>query len=490
VCPVSRSMILKLYTSLKQFPAILYQVLQDVKRQGFACREIMVDTFVVNLSAAAEEVAALLKTRIIPISAGTQQELAYAERAVRTIGEMSRATLLGAPHLPNSMWGLSDLNAAYVKDFLPQPDRGNKSPYYFRHKRNPDIDHLHIKVFGCPCQFSPMDGPEHKRASKTEWGYFVGMQWPMCLVYKPDTNQVISVSRKKLVCHEGMYAHFDPTKTPVPKATIQALDTTREMDKLKQHFENITTPQQEVDERQVQGVHSVKVLRDSNLNQSLNEDLPQPPINPSQPENQGENIYEPEKVLDEDSLLEKNKVLKQRAKENAESQYQKIVEALNNTIAEKQKLNFPMEEEYGADINTKNILQERRNLKEAKRKAEFQIGNKVKIKTIHFGKQYSIGRPEVSLKGKKAGVFNEGGQEIYETYLSRLEKVNDEEEPWSGDVVATISYNGKWYKKIQTFYTIMAALEVGCALKKSEEKKESSWPKDSFEALVRDDWRD
>jgi hypothetical protein len=103
------------------------------------------------------------------------------------------------------MWGLSD---------LPQAERGNKSPYFFRHKKNPDIDHLHIKVFGCPCQFSPMEGPEHK-ASKTEWGYFVGMQWPMCLVYKPEDNQVISVSRKKLVCHEGMYANFDPTKTKV-----------------------------------------------------------------------------------------------------------------------------------------------------------------------------------------------------------------------------------------------------------------------------------
>jgi hypothetical protein len=495
VCPVSGSMILKLYASLKQFPAILYQILQDVERQGFVCREIMVDTFVVNLSAAAEEVAAMFKTRIIPISAGTPQELAYAERAVRTIGEMSRAMLLGAPHLPNSMWGLSDLNAAYVKDVLPQPNRGNKSPYYFRHKRNPDIDHLHIKVFGCPCQFSPMDGPEHKRASKTEWGYFVGMQWPMCLVYKPDSNQVISVSRKKLVCHEGMYAHFDPTKTPVPTATIQTLDTTRELNKIQQNLEKKAIHQQEVDDREVQGVHSVKVLRDSSLNQSLNENLPKPPINPSQPENQGENLYEPEKILDEDSLLEKINELKLRAKDVAESQYQKIVETLNKTIADKQKLNFPKEEEYGADINTKNILQERRNLKEAKRKAEFQIGNKVKIKTIHFGKQYSIGRPEytegklVSLKGKKAGVVYEGGPEVYETYLSRLEKVNGVEEPRSGDVVATVSYKGKWYKKSQTFYTIMAALEVSCALKKSEESEESSWPKDFFEALVRDDWR-
>ncbi len=85
VCPVSGSIILKLYASFKEFPAILYQILQDVERQGFVCREVMVDTFVVNLSAAVEEVAAMFRTRIIPISAGTPQELAYAERAVRCL---------------------------------------------------------------------------------------------------------------------------------------------------------------------------------------------------------------------------------------------------------------------------------------------------------------------------------------------------------------------------------------------------------------------
>jgi hypothetical protein len=60
----------------------------------------MVDTYVVSLSAAAEEVAAMFKTRIISISAGTPQELAYAESAVRTIAEKSRTMLLGAPHVP------------------------------------------------------------------------------------------------------------------------------------------------------------------------------------------------------------------------------------------------------------------------------------------------------------------------------------------------------------------------------------------------------
>jgi hypothetical protein len=193
----------------------------------------MVDTFVVNLSAAAEEVAAMFKTRIIPISAGTPQELAYAERAVRTIAEKSRAMLLGAPHLPKSMWGLSDIHAGTVHDVLPQAERGNKSPYEIRHGKKPNVDHLFIKVFGCPCQYAPIDGPEHKRASKTEWGYYLGMQWPMCLVLNATKDLVISVSRKKLVCHEGMYANFDPSINKTPKTTITELDTTNEMLKLK-----------------------------------------------------------------------------------------------------------------------------------------------------------------------------------------------------------------------------------------------------------------
>jgi hypothetical protein len=131
VCPMSGSIILKLYAKAKQFPAILYQVLQHIESQGFVCRVVLVDTYVLNMSEAAEEVAAVFRTRIIPISAGTPQELAYAERAVRTIAEKSRSMLLGAPHLPNSMWGLADLNAAYVHDVLPQPEKGNKSPYEF-----------------------------------------------------------------------------------------------------------------------------------------------------------------------------------------------------------------------------------------------------------------------------------------------------------------------------------------------------------------------
>ncbi len=45
VCPVTGSIILKLYATLKQFPAILCQILQEVERQGFVCREVLVDTY-------------------------------------------------------------------------------------------------------------------------------------------------------------------------------------------------------------------------------------------------------------------------------------------------------------------------------------------------------------------------------------------------------------------------------------------------------------
>ncbi len=44
VCPVSGSIVLKLYAKLTQFPAILYQVLQYVESQGFVCREIYMRT--------------------------------------------------------------------------------------------------------------------------------------------------------------------------------------------------------------------------------------------------------------------------------------------------------------------------------------------------------------------------------------------------------------------------------------------------------------
>ncbi len=73
VCPSSGTIKVKLYATSKQFPAILYQILQEVETEGYACREIYCDTFKVNFSAAAEEVAAMFKVKLVPVSAGTPQ---------------------------------------------------------------------------------------------------------------------------------------------------------------------------------------------------------------------------------------------------------------------------------------------------------------------------------------------------------------------------------------------------------------------------------
>jgi hypothetical protein len=498
VCPISGSVILKLYSRMTQFPAILYQVLQQVESQGYICREMMVDTYVVNLSEAAEEVAAMFKARIIPISAGTPQELAYAERAVRTIGDLSRAMMMGAPHLPKSMWALADLNAAYVHDVLPQRDRGNKSPSEIRAGKKANVDHLHIKVFGCPCQFAPMEGPEHKRASKTEWGYFVGMQWPMCLVYQPNNHKILSVSRKKIVCHEGTYANFNPTLATLPETTFKEINPKPDEPNVEekdnepgnesavslQPHPSVVENTPPVEEQELTGVHSIKILRESSMNDSMNESLPPPQTKTydpsSQSENQGEEIYIPNTYLDEDSLMEKMSQLKEQSTDK--SMNQKIKETILHA--------------HGADISAKNILKERRNQRMLKRKAELQVGDCVKIKTARFGKAYAKGLPEythgkvISIKGSKAGIRYVGSEEIYDTNKTHLEKLDDEREPEKEDTVATILYHEKWYKKKTDMYTIMAALEVGIALKKSEESEESSWPKDFFEALIRNDWRE
>jgi hypothetical protein len=271
-CPVSGKIKAKLYSTQEQFPATLYQVLQEVESEGYVCRELYVDTHAVNISSAAEEVASMFKMKIIPISGGTPQELAYAESAVRTLGQMSRAQMIGAPHLPKMMWGLSDLHAAYVHSSLPQKGKQGKSPHEITTGRIPNDDLLFIHVFGCSCQYAPANAPDHKRAPKTEWGWFVGVQWPMVLILRPSDNKVLSISRKKFYCHELMYAKFDPNVQQRPQ--IDFRDFTLNETEIDQAIQSsIALDEEKIlskDEFKVpEHVLSVKMLSDSKRNQGL-----------------------------------------------------------------------------------------------------------------------------------------------------------------------------------------------------------------------------
>ncbi len=101
-------------------------MLQEIEGEGYVVRELYVDTFSVNISRAAEEVAAMFKVRIVPVSAGTPQEMAYAERAVQTLAQMSRALMVGAPHLPGFCWGLSYRQLTFT---VPYPKRVKKESH-------------------------------------------------------------------------------------------------------------------------------------------------------------------------------------------------------------------------------------------------------------------------------------------------------------------------------------------------------------------------
>jgi hypothetical protein len=163
-------------------------------------------------------------------------------------------------------------------------------------------------------------------------------------------------------------------------------------------------------------------------------------------ENQGGDLYRPEMYLDEDSLLKK--INRSKSQTNAvTSTHQKISEALKSLVKKKQEQSRLSEKNsFGADVNARNVLKERRNLKELKRKAEIHIDDNVRIKTIRFGGKYAKGLPEfthekvVSIKRNKAGVIYDGGPKIYDNNLKHLEKVDGEQDSKHEDMVATVLY--------------------------------------------------
>ena len=311
-----------------------------------------VDTFKVNFSAAAEEVAAMFKVKIVPVSSGTPQENAYAESAVRTIAEMSRSLLAGAPHLDGSCWGLSDVYSATIHDTLPQAGNNNMSPHEIKKGWIPDPDTLFIHVFGCPVQYEPHGGALHKRGKKTEWGYFVGVQWPMVLILRPEDGKIMSVSRKKVLCHEEIYATFDATKGKAPIAEIEAFRM--DLENVKGEVEGLNKIGEFKKLYNIPDhVLSVKFLDDYRRNPEFNEATPTDPprkmieaISP-QPKVQGENPVEMIDAMNSDLLMEEMSRVKENLKklDAQDGRAEAILRALNK-----------LEEELGNEAPRKGSL--------------------------------------------------------------------------------------------------------------------------------------
>jgi len=519
-CPKG-SIKMKLYGSTAQFPSIMFQVLQEIESEGYVTREIYVDTHSVNLSKAAEEIAAMFRVRIIPVSAGTPQEMAYAESAVRVIGQMGRTLMCGAPHLPPFCWGLADLYAVYIHDKLPQSKIG-MSPFESRTGRKPDMDAFHIKVFGAPCQYAPMDGVEHKRAKKTEWGWFVGMQMPMCLVLRPEDEKIISVSRKKIVVHEEYYAKFDHTSgaTPLMNFAVPVID----LDDIKTESENLETIMEYKKKMNIPDhVLSIKSLSDYRRHPELNEETP--PTHPSpemlqqltsQTTDSGEKttIHVPEhEMWNSDLMLEKISELRKHVNSHfdKDGKVDAIVKALKRLEEEasndaerrnniKKKDNLKM----APEISKTNILPERRKRvgasaiggvrdqgnvdpSPAVKRKKVDIGDRVKIKTRAFGKGYAEGKPTYTygyVKGKKGDLYDvlwDAG----DTMLAHKRHISLHDSDTESDGELEPRLNSRISKE-----TLLPILSVGAALSQTNAIGKDNWPKDFYEALLRDDWRD
>jgi hypothetical protein len=147
-----------------------------VEAEHWKCHVTFVDAFSVNASEDAEEAVALFQRAIDPMSAGSPQELAFAESKTRTVKRMSAAMMLGAPHMPENSWALADKYSAFLMDFMPQSTRGWHCPWFLRTGRAVNWGILPIYNFGAPLVHAPMGGPIHKRAAINVEGNFAGVQ--------------------------------------------------------------------------------------------------------------------------------------------------------------------------------------------------------------------------------------------------------------------------------------------------------------------------
>ena len=274
VCCATGSLDVRLYASHEQFPVALHQFLRRVEAEHFKVNVLYGDTFSVNLSEDVEEVCALFKCTVQPVSAGTPQEMAFAESMVRVVKGMSTAMLAGAPHLPKDAWACADKYAVFVHDFLPQTTRGGHCPYYLRTGRAVNWKVLPLHVFGAPCQFAPIEGPIHKRAPITLPGHFMGVQWPAVLIKRQEDGKIISCSRQKLKVYEKVYlAPLDQSAVGVgdAKAVMERKEkiaeessrTTAEDQEVQPGHNKCALPRQELSKNRVQ---SIKSLREHQFN--------------------------------------------------------------------------------------------------------------------------------------------------------------------------------------------------------------------------------
>jgi hypothetical protein len=500
VCPSTGEIHHKLYASHEQFPAALFQFLVHVESEGNRCHEIYCDTFSANISAEVEEVAALFTVKIVPVSAGTPQEVSFVETAHRVIAGRSRAMMLGAPHLPGWCWALADKHSVYVGRLLPQSTRGWKCSYYLNTLKAPDWRHMCVHVFGAPCLYSPMEGPVHKRADQTLEGFYVGIQHPMALVIRKSDMKLISVSKKKLVVHESCY--------------VAPLSFTSDRLRLAiEQRDGQPAEQRDREQQKPSQVQSIKSMRSHSIpvpNTKAAKSM-RPPTQldasaDTQLPSQGEGCVVPEHASYADDLANGIKALKQKAESSISDPgiRAKVLNSIKNLedassrVVQRGQLKIG-KKRADAEVDAANVVQGKRKRGSFKDTGVKKQPPKKKVKEknqrLRFGlkKGDAVSAAPEIFDGDIPGSFSKTNPK---RQLGTIVRV------WAGRKLAQVEwveggkkdlcrYDQLRVEKLKVDAAMMVTVMMIEALKRPKDPfDKDGWPRDFFHALVSPDWRE
>jgi hypothetical protein len=492
VCSSTGEVHHKLYASHEQFPAAMFQFLVHVESEGNRCHEIYCDTFSVNISAEIEEVAALFLVKIIPVSAGTPQEVSFVETANRVIAGRSRAMMLGAPHLPGWCWALADKQSVYVGRLMPQSTRGWKCSYYLNTLKAPDWRHMCVHVFGAPCMYAPMEGPVHKRAAVTLEGFFVGVQHPMALVIRKSDMTLISVSKKKLVVHESCYVA--PLSFSSDRLRIAI-----------EQGESLPGNKQDKEGHKPEKVQSIKSMRARKPTLKLRPPTQLDESADTQSPSQGEGCVVPEHVSYADDLATGIQALKEKAAMTISDPgiRAKVMRSIKNLEDASSRVvprgQLKVGKKQAADkVQAGNIVQGKRKRVKFNEITPVDEPPRKKVKEKNQRPRFGLKKgdvisvsPEI-FDGGKPGSFSKDNPE---RQLGNIVRV------WEGRKLAQVEWNDGSrnlcrydqlrVEKLKVDAAFMVTLMMVNALKRPKDPLDKEgWPRDFFHALVSPEWRE
>ena len=536
VCCATGSLDVRLYASHEQFPVALHQFLRRVEAEHYKVHMLYGDTFSVNLSEDVEEVCALFQCNIQPVSAGTPQEMAFAESMVRVVKRMSTALLVGAPHVPQNSWALADKYAVFIHDFLPQSTREGHCPYYLRTGRKVNWKVLPLHVFGSPCAYAPIEGPIHKRAPITKQGHFMGVQWPAVLIKRTEDDKIISCAKQKMRAYEKVYTvPLDQALSRITDGEGNTSGTQRSQDEEVtpgvrarssgggELNHRVDRPQKELSKNRVQ---SIKSMREHQFQIPGKRHEPESKIESSAMQEamdcEGEGIYVDE-VCSQDSYHELTSSI-QKAIKNADSGLSKPSirqQVLHKLKAARDLANGPAPSSGGlkigkrkasSDITSDNIVKGKRTQVRAGEHtsasntltqtgevtdAKSNIDSGVSMKKGRRGRKPGIkvgdlvSLPSSHFDGKEPGSFSDDHpdpclgkvKDIKKNGLTLVHWIDDDDEHWVKIKDLTLEV------KKRTTTNIIVMLVEGAQIA-FEAKDKHKYPKNFFEVLVKKDWRE